>query len=79
MSSSFHLVLLDIDGTPLRDLILGGGRSGVVVRRNDIALKLPLEYSITGLSEDDIEHYRTCADISRESLQREKEVYRRLS
>jgi hypothetical protein len=51
----------------------------VVVRRNDIALKLPLEYSITGLSEDDIEHYRTCADISRESLQREKEVYRRLS
>jgi serine/threonine protein kinase len=78
MSSSSHLALLDVDGTPLRDLILGFGRSGVVVRRGDMALKLPLEYSTTGLSEDDIKHYHTCADISRESLDHEKEVYRRL-
>jgi hypothetical protein len=66
MSSSFHLPLLDIDGSPLRDHILGMGRSGVVVRHDNMALKLPLKFSTTGLSEADIEHYNMCADISRE-------------
>ncbi|MCJ1386618.1 hypothetical protein MMC17_009744 [Xylographa soralifera] len=78
MSSCLHLTCLDTDGTPLQDVILGIGRSGVVVRRDDMALKLPLEYSTTGLNEDDIEHLTIRADISRETLHREKEVYRRL-
>lgn len=54
------------------------GRSGVVVRRDNMALKLPLKFSTTGLSEADTEHYNVCADISRESLHHEKEAYRRL-
>ena len=78
MLSSFHLPLLDIDGSLLRDPILGMGRSGVVIRRDNIALKLPLKFSTTGLSEADIEYYNICVDISRQSLDREKEVYRRL-
>ena len=78
MSSYSHLHLLYIDGNPLQDLVLGMGRCGVVVRRGDVAFKLPLRYSTTGLSEDDIEYFNRCADISRESLDREKEVYRRL-
>ena len=78
MSLSFHLPLLDVDGSPLQDLVLGMGRSGVVVQRDNMALKLPLKFSTAGLSEADIEHYNMCAEISRESLDREKEVCRRL-
>lgn len=37
------------------------------------------EYSTAGLDEADIEHYKICSDISRVSLDCEKEVYRRLS
>ncbi len=54
------------------------GGNGVVVRRDEMALKLPIEYSTTGLSEADIKHYNMCADNSRESLRCEKDVYRRL-
>ena len=50
----------------------------MVVRRNNIALKLPLKFSTIGLSEANIEYYNIYVDISRQSLNRKKEVYRRL-
>ncbi|KAF1959355.1 kinase-like protein [Byssothecium circinans] len=76
--SHIKLTLLRRDGSALRDPILSQGKIGVVVRRDDAALKLPLKYSTTGLSKADIKLYDIYFDISCEALQREKEVYRRL-
>lgn len=78
MSSTPYYVLLYIDGRPLRDCVLGVGKTGAVVQRDGMALKLPLQYSTTGLSEDDIEYRNACAVTAVESIDREKEVYRRL-
>ena len=78
MSSPLHLHHLDTDGDPLRDRILGFGRTGVVVQRDGMALKLPLEYSTTGLSKAEVEYFDICAEISQEGIDHEKDVYRRL-
>ncbi|KAF2453042.1 hypothetical protein BDY21DRAFT_417412 [Lineolata rhizophorae] len=64
--------------TPLKDPILGQGKTGVVVRRGNTALKLPLKHSTAGLSKDHVELFNTYADMSCEALQHEKEVRRRL-
>lgn len=50
----------------------------MVVRRNDTALKLPLKYRTTGLSEAHTKLYNGYSNISCESLQHKKEVYQRL-
>lgn len=78
MSSPRQLTLLSPDGSPLQDHVLGMGRTGVVVQRDGTALKLPLKYSTVGSNEPPIEDFKASADISYESLQREKDVYKRL-
>ena len=50
----------------------------MVVLCNNIALKLPLKYYITGLSKAYTKLYNKYSDISYKSLQYEKEVYQRL-
>ena len=76
--SSSRQILLNPDGSPLRDPVLGMGRTGVVVRRDDTALKLPLKYSTAGLNKSLADHFKASADISYESVRREKDVYERL-
>ena len=79
MSSSHQLLLLQPDGTPLRDHILGSGRAGVIIQRDNTAIKLPLKYSVIGGgSAAWAERLNTDAEMSYECLQREKEVYQRL-
>lgn len=70
--------LLLPDGNALRECILGIGGTGVVVRRGDVAIKLPLKYDIKGLSEAQVKHLKACASISSDSIQREEKVYQRL-
>lgn len=78
MSSQFRLILLQPDGTPVRGPILGMGRTGVTVQRDNTAIKLPLKYRAIGPNHDEIERLNTDADISYESILREKQVYERL-
>lgn len=78
MSSTRQLTLLSPDGSLLQDHVLGMGRTGVVVQRNGTALKLPLKYSTAGPNDAPIEDFKASADISYESLRREKYVYERL-
>ncbi|KAI9842946.1 MAG: hypothetical protein M1837_006683 [Sclerophora amabilis] len=79
MTASLRITLLQLDGSPLPGPILGMGRTGVVVEQDDdTALKLPLKYGTTGLSKAQVEHHSILTDISCESLQREKDVYKRL-
>lgn len=59
----------DLDGRPLRDLLLGFGGSGVVVERDGIAVKLPRRKN--GDSPEQIAR-------NRRFIEHEKEVYRRL-
>lgn len=49
-----------------------------MVRRGDVAIKLPLKYDITGHGEAQVKHLKACAGISSDSIQREEKVYRRL-
>ncbi|KKZ65141.1 hypothetical protein EMCG_09007 [[Emmonsia] crescens] len=69
--------MLDPNGSSLlQDPILGIGRSGVVVLRDERALKLL--YRVTGCSEDDNETLEYESYIPQESIEHVKEVYRRL-
>ncbi|KAM5471073.1 hypothetical protein MferCBS49748_002264 [Microsporum ferrugineum] len=62
--------VLDLDGRSIpQEQILGYGRSGLVIRVEDTALKIPLRYIRS--NDDDVE-------INTEVIQREQEVYRRL-
>ncbi|KAJ9370061.1 hypothetical protein DTO282E5_5258 [Paecilomyces variotii] len=66
MSSPF----LDLDGNPINgDEVLGYGRAGLVVLRENIAVKMPLRYRSS--RDSDVE-------TNIEVLQHEKEVYQRL-
>lgn len=78
MSPQLRLTLLLPNGTPLQGPILGFGRTGVVVQRGDHAVKLPLKYGTVGSGQAHDERNEINADIAYESLEREKEVYRRL-
>ncbi|KZF26148.1 kinase-like protein [Xylona heveae TC161] len=57
------------DGTPIRDPIIGMGGSGVVIRQENIAVKLPLI-----CTEDESTRNGWAVEI----IEREKDVYRRL-
>ncbi len=78
MSPPLRLILLQPNGTPLQEPILGLGRTGVVVQRDGYAVKLPLKYRLAGPDETNIEQAEVDADHALESLEHEKEVYRRL-
>lgn len=78
MSPPLVVEMLHPDGTFLDGPILGRGRTGIVVRRDKTALKLPLKYRVPSGSEAQINLFNTYAEISWESLQDEKKVYRRL-
>ncbi|PYH42264.1 serine/threonine-protein kinase HT1 [Aspergillus saccharolyticus JOP 1030-1] len=61
----------DLDGQSIPDSeILGYGRSGVVILRDELAVKTPLRHPWS--SEDEVQ-------VNLEVLQREQEVYRRLN
>ena len=70
--------MLHPDGTPLQGPVLGFGRTGVVVQRECHAVKFPLKHGTAGISQDLKERLEIDADIAYESIEREKEVYRRL-
>jgi serine/threonine protein kinase len=78
MSPPLKLILLQPNGTPLHEPILGLGRTGVVVQRDGYAVKLPLKYRSAGPDKAPHEPYHADADITDESIEHEKEVYRRL-
>lgn len=78
MSPPLHLILLQPNGTPLHEPILGFGRTGVVVQREDYAVKLPLKYRLAGPDTLPSERYEADADDANESIEHEIEVYRRL-
>ncbi|EGD90706.2 serine/threonine protein kinase [Trichophyton rubrum D6] len=62
--------VLDLDGISVpQEQILGYGRSGLVIRVENTALKIPLRYIRS--SDDEVE-------INTEVIQREQEAYRRL-
>ncbi|RLL96763.1 hypothetical protein CFD26_100860 [Aspergillus turcosus] len=64
-------LFIDLDGQPIPDSeTLGYGRSGVVILRNGLAVKMPLRHPWS--SEDDFQ-------VNVEVIQREQEVYRRLN
>ncbi|KAI9728910.1 MAG: hypothetical protein M1834_007168 [Cirrosporium novae-zelandiae] len=78
MSTCLQLVLLQPDGSPIQEPILGIGRTGVIVQHSGTALKLPLKYRTAGLSKPSIRYWNNQTEISHESLRREKEIYQRL-
>jgi len=49
-----------------------------VVRRDDVAIKLPLKYEMTSLDEAQVEFLKAPAANSSDSIQREMKVHRRL-
>lgn len=53
---------LNIDGSPLSDPVLGHGGTGVVVRRDGTAVKLPLKH----IGHDDEDTRANCEVIERE-------------
>lgn len=64
-------LFIDLDGEPiLEEPILGYGRSGVVVLRRGIAVKIPLRHPWS--TDSDVE-------LNVHVLRREQGVYRRLS
>ncbi|EED11918.1 serine/threonine-protein kinase HT1, putative [Talaromyces stipitatus ATCC 10500] len=64
-------LFMDLDGMPILDSdVIGYGGSGVVVRRGNLAIKMPLRYP--GSSEEDVQ-----SNIK--VLQHEQEVYRRFN
>jgi serine/threonine protein kinase len=66
MSSPF----VDLDGIPIPgNEVLGYGRTGIVVRRQDTAVKMPIRYSDS--TDDDVAS-------NAEVIKREQDVYRRL-
>lgn len=66
MSSPF----VDLDGTPISSTqILGYGRTGLVIRREDIAIKIPIRWS-----KDTDSDYQ----VNIETIHREQEVYQRI-
>jgi serine/threonine protein kinase len=70
--------LLLPDGNAIREGILCIGGTSVVVRRGDVAIKLPLKYDMTGLDEARVKYLKASAANSSDSIQRELKVYRRL-
>ena len=78
MSSPRNVVLRQPDGSRLQGTIIGIGRTGVVVRRDNTAVKLPLRYCEVGQSNACVDRYNTDAEICYECIQREKLVYKRL-
>lgn len=78
MSPSRGPALINADGSCLQDPIIGMGESGMVVQRDDAAIKLLLLHSTIGLCEDGVDYFHACNLNARDSLCHEKEVYRRL-
>ena len=76
--SQLKLSLLQPDGTPLLESILGFGRTGVIVQREGHAFKLPLKYGVAESSQAQKERLEIDVDIAYESIEHEKEVYQRL-
>lgn len=72
------MALLYPDGTPIMYPRLGMGRTGVVVKREGKAWKLPIKRYTVGLDQDQSESLDYCADLALKSLEHEKNVYRRL-
>lgn len=54
------------------------GRTGVIIKRGDRALKIPRRNDVSGCTESEREYLSATAEISHESLEREKSVYRHL-
>ncbi|KAF7505121.1 hypothetical protein GJ744_001261 [Endocarpon pusillum] len=78
MSPAAELYLLQPNGLPLLEPILGFGRTGVVVQLGGYTVKLPLKYGTAGPDPAHIERYQIDNDITCESLEHEKKVYQRL-
>ncbi len=76
--SQLILYLLHPDGTPLQGPILGFGRTGVVVQREGHAVKFPMRHGAAEPSPALAERLEINADMACESIEHEKEVYRRL-
>lgn len=66
------------DGSPLRANPLAFGRTGVIVKRGDRALKIPRRDDMTACAESNRDVLDTLADIAHDSIEHEKAVYRHL-
>lgn len=78
MSTRLALILLNPDGSTLKDPILDFGRTGVIVLREDYVVKLPLKYGPAGSTQSCPESFESENYIASQFLEHEKEVYRRL-